>query len=102
MQTPKKLPETVQHFLKLFLPPKISSTAGGGQICNWRKEKERSTTTNHRQQPTTTTKDCHQLELLQKKAMSQGPTKKETSYDAFSKVDEIVSKPVLGSDGANS
>lgn len=39
--------------------------------------------------------------------MSQGPTKNnnrksDSSYDAFAKVDEIVSKPVLGSDGANS
>eukprot|EP00980_Cylindrotheca_fusiformis_P000716 scaffold168_cov124-Cylindrotheca_fusiformis.AAC.16 len=34
--------------------------------------------------------------------MSQGSTKKDSSYDAFAKVDDIVSKPVLGSDGANS
>jgi len=34
--------------------------------------------------------------------MSQGPNKRDASYDAFAKVDDIVSKPVLGSDGANS
>ncbi|CAJ1966851.1 unnamed protein product [Cylindrotheca closterium] len=35
--------------------------------------------------------------------MSQGPDSKRDSFlDAFAKVDEMVSKPVLGSDGANS
>lgn len=33
---------------------------------------------------------------------SKGPGKSHSAFDAFAKVDELVSKPVLGSDGAAS
>jgi hypothetical protein len=33
---------------------------------------------------------------------SKGPGKNLSSFDAFAKVDELVAKPVLGSDGAAS
>jgi hypothetical protein len=38
----------------------------------------------------------------EKMSSSKGPGTSHSSYDAFAKVDALVSKPVLGSDGAAS
>ena len=43
-----------------------------------------------------------QIDSGETMSYSNGPGKTKSSFDAFATVDEFVSKPVLGSDGAAS